>query len=73
MHTVKTQCTYQDKYGNLTMQQSLNLLASTGVVKLSPHSCSERESFQWTKHSDACVMRVPETWGEHTVSTLTFN
>ena len=41
------------------MQQSRNLLASNGVVKFRPHSCSHLESFQCTKHSDACVIRVP--------------
>ncbi len=48
------------------MQQSLNRRASTGVVKLSPHSLSCRESFQWTKHSEAWVILVPAwTWKKH--------
>ena len=47
----------------LTIQQSRNRRASTGVVKFSPHSLSCLESFQCTKHSDAWVILVPAwTW-----------
>ena len=48
----------QTKYRILT-QHSLNCLASIGDVKLRPHVSLVIGSFQYTKHSDACPIRVP--------------
>lgn len=40
-------------------QHSRNCFASMGDVKFSPHVSLVMGSFQYTKHSDACPMRVP--------------
>jgi len=50
--------TIANKYRILT-QHSLNCLASIGDVKLRPHVSLVIGSFQYTKHSDACPIRVP--------------
>ena len=52
-------------YNVLTEQQSLNLLASVGVEKLSPHSLLELGSRQCTKHSVAGQMIVPANTRKH--------
>lgn len=41
-------------------QHSLNCLASIGDVKFNPHVSFVIGSFQYTKHSDACPIRVPK-------------
>jgi hypothetical protein len=51
-------------------QHSLNCFASIGDVKLRPQVSFVMGSFQYTKHSDACPMRVPKTKDMVNITTV---